>query len=184
MDAESRSFFPRRLGAEFGKFGVVGLVNYAVDLALFNLLLFTVFEHAPWMAKVCSTTVAGVSSYFMNRHWTWRHRERNGTARELSIFLVISALALGLTELCLLVSHAGLGLTTKLDDNISANVVGTVLAMVARFWALRTFVFRQLASPTAPAPDPTRDGSEQVDATARTRRPAQPTASLVEGGST
>lgn len=143
VDSEPNPSILHRLGSEFGKFGLVGLANYALDLALFNVLLFTVFAHAPWVAKACSTLAAATSSYFMNRHWTWRHRERNGTARELSVFFLISAVALGLTELCLLVSHVGFGLTTKLDDNISANVVGLILSTGVRFWAFRTFVFLQ-----------------------------------------
>ena len=164
MHAEARPSVVRRLGAEFAKFGLVGVVNYALDLAVFNLLLFTVLGDSPWAAKACSTVVAATSSYFMNRHWTWRERARSGTTRELSIFLVISGVALGVTELCLFISHAVLGLATRLDDNISANVVGVILATVVRFWAFRTFVFRDLTSSGERAADPGEDDVQPTPA--------------------
>lgn len=131
----------RRLVAEVSKFGIVGLINTFVDIALFNVLLFG-FGHAAWAAKIGSTAVSATSSYFMNRHWTWRDRRRSGTERELPLFLLISALGLGIVEAPLLVSHYALGLTSKLADNISANVVGLLLATAFRFWASRQFVFR------------------------------------------
>ena len=129
------------MAVEFGKFGTVGVVNFALDLLVFNVLLFTVFDHLPIAAKAASTVIAATSSYFMNRHWTWRDRARSGTRRELTIFLAMSAIALGITEACLLISHYGLGLTSRLDDNISANVVGLVLATAWRFWSFRRWVF-------------------------------------------
>jgi putative flippase GtrA len=83
----------------------VGAINFVLDLLVFNLRLFTVFEHLPIAAKAVSAVVAARSSYFMNRHWTWRDRARTGTRRELTVFLAMSAIALGITEMCLLVSH-------------------------------------------------------------------------------
>jgi putative flippase GtrA len=131
----------RGFAVELGKFGTVGIFNFALDLFVFNLLLFTVFDHLPIGAKAISSVIAATSSYFMNRHWTWRHRARTGTRRELTIFLIMSAIALGITEGCLLISHYGLGLTSRLEDNLSANVVGLVLATAWRFWSFRRFVF-------------------------------------------
>jgi putative flippase GtrA len=141
----------QRLMVEVGKFGTVGAVNFALDLLIFNVLLFTIFEHLPIVAKATSTVIAATSSYFMNRHWTWKDRARTGTRRELVIFLALSAIGLGITEACLLVSHYGLGLVTKLDDNISANVVGLVLATLWRFWSFRRWVFVLPDAPVAPA---------------------------------
>ena len=131
----------KRLAAELGKFGVVGAVNFALDLVVFNLLLVTVFHQLPLLAKASSTVVAATSSYFMNRHWTWRHRARSGTRRELVLFLVMSAIALAITEACLLLSHYGLGMTSRLADNVSANGVGLVLSTAWRFFSFKKWVF-------------------------------------------
>ncbi len=126
---------------EFGRFATVGAVNVLLDVAVFNLLRLVVIEHKPLTAKAVSTTLAAVSSYFMNRHWTWRDRARTGVRRELPLFVVLSAVGLGLAEACLATSHYGLGLTSALADNIAANVVGLAVGMAWRFWAFRRWVF-------------------------------------------
>jgi len=152
----------QRFALEFGKFGTVGAVNFGLDLTVFNVLLFTAFGHAPIAAKAISATVAAISSYFMNRHWTWRDRIRSGTRRELTIFLAMSAIALGITEVCLLISHYGLGLTSKLADNVSANVLGVALATTWRFWSFRKWVFRCPDEALLPG-EGSRSGSPAAD---------------------
>ena len=131
----------RGLGGEFAKFGVVGVINFIIDVGLFNVLIFTALSGSPLTAKAVATTVAAASSYFMNRHWTWRHRARTGLSRELPLFLVLSAVGLGITEFCLAFSHYGLGLTSRLADNIAANVVGLILATSWRFLSFKRWVF-------------------------------------------
>src|SRR3954447_20561590 len=87
----------RGLIHEIAKFGVVGAVNYVLDVGLFNLLLTQGLHHRPLTAKAISTVVAATSSYFMNRHWTWGHRARRGVAREYATFIILSAIALLIT---------------------------------------------------------------------------------------
>lgn len=124
---------------EVGRFGVVGVIGLAIDLLLFNLALFV--DHHPMWAKIFSGVVSSAVCYFLNRHWTWRHRGRTGLRRELPLFIVASTIGLAIAEGCLVISHYTLGLTSKLDDNISANVVGLILATLFRFWAYKRFVF-------------------------------------------
>lgn len=126
---------------EVTRFGVVGAVSYVLDIGLFNVLLFSVLSAQPLPAKAIATTVAATSSYFMNRHWTWHDRARSGLARELPRFLLLSGVGLIITEICLLVSHYGLGLTSRLADNIAANVVGLVLGTTWRFLSYKKWVF-------------------------------------------
>lgn len=131
----------RRLRGEVVAFGAIGAANVVVDAGLFNVLLMTVLEGKPTTAKVVSATVAIISSYFMNRHWTWRHRARTSLWRELPLFGAISGVGLVLTVACLDISHYVLGFTSQLADNISANGVGLAVGMVWRFWAFRRWVF-------------------------------------------
>lgn len=142
----------RAVAHELAKFGAVGAVNFALDVALFNLLIFTVAEHAPLAAKAASMAISATSSYFMNRHWTWTARARTGLARELPLFLALSAVGLLITETCLAVSHYGLGLTSRLADNIAANVVGLVLGTMWRFVSFKRWVFVPADQPTAADP--------------------------------
>lgn len=131
----------RVLAEELAKFGLIGLFNFVLDVALFNLLLTGPLEGKPLTSKAVSTAVAATSSYFMNRHWTWKHRVRSGLRREYGLFILLSAVGLGITETCLAVSHYVLGFDSVLADNIAANGVGLVLGMAWRFWSFKRWVF-------------------------------------------
>lgn len=131
----------RVLLQELAKFGVVGFVNFVLDVALFNILRLTVLDGKPLTAKAISTAVAATSSYFMNRHWTWKHRVRSGLGREYLLFIALSGVGLAITEACLAFSHYVLGFDSVLADNISANGFGLVLGMAWRFWSFKKWVF-------------------------------------------
>jgi putative flippase GtrA len=142
----------RHLAHEAMKFGVVGGLGYIVDVSLFNLLRYGgdsggILHHKPLTAKAISVAVATVVTYLGNRHWTWRHRERSGAGREVTLFLLLNGIGLLIAVGCLAISHYLLDLRSPLADNISANVVGLVLGMAFRFWSYRTFVFRRTESP-------------------------------------
>jgi putative flippase GtrA len=129
------------LAREFAKFGVVGAVNYVLDVGLFNVLVTDGLHHRPLTAKTISTVVAATSSYFMNRHWTWRHRARRGLVPEYATFVVLSAIALIITLGCLAFGEYALGQHSLLARNIWGNVVGIGAAMVWRFWSFKRWVF-------------------------------------------
>ena len=59
-------------------------------------------------------------------------------------------IGLGLSVLTLAISHDVLGLTSRLADNVSANVVGLALGTAVPLLALQAFVFAGLA-PVTPA---------------------------------
>lgn len=151
----------RRFGdllREVSKFGAVGVVNLALDISVFNLLRVAVVSEKPLTAKAISMSLAATSSYFMNRHWTWRDRARTGVRREYVLFMVLSAIGLGLTEACLAISHYLLGFHSVLADNISANGVGLVIGMAWRFWSFRQWVFL----PVEPAAEATADAAHSA----------------------
>ncbi len=131
---------------ELGKFGVVGAVCYVIDVVIFNLVRNGTGE--PITAKVISTVIATTFAFLGNRFWTWRHHERSGLRREYGLYFGFNLVGLGISLACLWLSHYGLGavwpgvFTTKLADNISANVIGVGLASTFRFWAYRRYIFR------------------------------------------
>jgi putative flippase GtrA len=131
----------RVLVHEVAKFGVVGAFNYALDVGLFNALVLGPLSGRPLTAKTISTIVAVTSSYFMNRHWTFKHRAGSGLAREYGIFVVLSAIGLGITLACLGFSEYVLDQHSLLARNIAGNVVGVALAMIFRFWSFKRWVF-------------------------------------------
>lgn len=131
----------RHLVHEIGKFGIVGAVNFLLDTGLFNVINETDNHHHPLTAKTISTTTAAISSYFMNRHWTWRDKDRTSLHRELPMFLLLSAVGLAISLACLGFSHYVLGYTSTLADNVSANGFGLVLGMLWRFWSFKRWIF-------------------------------------------
>lgn len=146
---------------EIAKFGIVGAINTVVDAGIFNLLLAGPLEDKVITAKVISTGIAIVSSYFMNRHWTWRHTSRAHPARELLLFFAISGFGMVLAVGCLAFSHYVLDFTSRLADNIAANVVGLGIGMVWRFWAFKRFIF-------LPVEDEAQADVDAADLTVRT----------------
>ncbi|SHN35628.1 Putative flippase GtrA (transmembrane translocase of bactoprenol-linked glucose) [Cryptosporangium aurantiacum] len=121
---------------ELTKFGIIGIVNTALDFAVWNALLFI----GPIKAQVISTTVSATSSYFMNRHWTFRHRARSGLRREYLLFFGFNAIGL-------LITAAILGIATyafHVEHVAALNVVKLFaigIATAFRFWAYRRWVF-------------------------------------------
>ncbi len=134
------------LGRQLTQFALVGGVGFVVDLAVFNLLLFTVFNpsrihEGPLLAKTVSTIVAIAVNWIGNRYWTFGpHRSTRGGMEALE-FLAVSILGMLVGLGCLWVSHYLLGLTSPLADNISANVVGLLLGSIVRFSLYRHWVY-------------------------------------------
>ena len=138
---------------EIAKFGAVGAVNFVIDAGIFNLLLLTKFGHKPVTAGTISTSVAIISSYFMNRHWTWRHKQRAHPIRELALFIAISAVGLVISLACLGVSRYVFGFTTLWADNIAKNGFGLLFGMVWRFWAFKKWIFLPVEADSAAGAD-------------------------------
>jgi putative flippase GtrA len=131
----------RALVHEMAKFGLVGSVNYVLDVAVFNVLIVGPLDNRPITAKTISTVLAATSSYFMNRHWTWRDRARSGIGREYGLFIVLSGVGLALTLGCLAFGEYVLHQDSWLARNLWGNVVGVGLGMVWRFWSFKRWVF-------------------------------------------
>lgn len=124
-------------------FGAVGGVAFVVDVSVYNLLRFTVLADQPIGAKVISVAVATVVAWLGNRLLTFRDRRGGSLVREAALFALTNVVGLLVAAACLFVSHYVLGFDSTLADNISGNVVGLALGMVARFLGYRYLVFRR-----------------------------------------
>lgn len=141
----------RKLVQEASKFGVIGAINTVLNYAVFNLLIFTVFATGQLKANVVATVIATTSSYFMNRHWTYRDRPKSALRREYVLFFLFNLAGMSIELGVLALAKYGLGITSPLALNL-AKALAMVLGMVFRFWAYRTVVFR--AAPAFPTPEP------------------------------
>ncbi|MFK0114752.1 GtrA family protein [Streptomyces sp. NPDC090994] len=127
---------PRR---ELVGFASVGLLAYAVDLALFTCLRGPA-GLGPLTAKALAF-VAGCSvAYAGNALFTYRHTRPRGP-HPYAVFFAVNLAGAAVQLLCLAVSHYGLGLTSQRADTVSGAGIGMALATLLRFWGTRTLVF-------------------------------------------
>jgi putative flippase GtrA len=149
----------QRFIREVLKFGTVGGINTVINFAVFNALALTVLADGQLKATVIAAVVATTSSYFMNRHWTYRDRPKSAIRREYVLFFLFNITGLLIEVGILALAKYGFGITGLLALNI-IKIFGLVLGTIFRFWAYRTFVFRP-ASPVTSAvePEPADPGS-------------------------
>lgn len=134
---------------ELVKFALVGGITYIVDITVFTLLKTTVLEPKPVTAKIVAVLVATILSYVLNREWSFRTRGGRERRNEASLFFLVCGIGLVLNAAPLWISRYMLDLRVpavsllaqEAADFASANVIGTLLAMVFRWWAFRRYVF-------------------------------------------
>ena len=159
----------RRLFGQFARFGVVGLIGFVIDFAVFNLLRATILSpeelhSGPFWAKVISTSIAIIANWIGNRYWTFREHRGRQLWREGVEFAVVSLGGMVISLFCLWFSHYVLGFTSALADNIAGNVIGLGLGTLFRFWAYRRLVFT--AGGTLDTPEAPEDHTAAEDALA------------------
>ena len=129
----------RVLLKELSAFGVVGAINFALDIAIFQVM-YTVVGADALLSKVVSTTITTTSAYFMHRHWSFSHRARTGVRREYPIFFLVNALTLVLSLVIIGFVHYGLDQSDALILQLT-NIVTIGIGTVIRFTAYKRWVF-------------------------------------------
>ncbi|MEH1167645.1 GtrA family protein [Micromonospora sp. CPCC 205539] len=132
------------------KFGIVGGINTVINYVVFNVLALTVFHDGQLKATVIATIVATITSYLMNRHWTYRDRPKSALRREYILFFLFNGAGLLIELGAVAAAKYGFGVTGLLALNV-AKTGGVLLATLFRFWSYRTFVF-QPVEPAEPEP--------------------------------
>jgi putative flippase GtrA len=136
-------FIPARfakLAPEAVKFAVVGGVNTALNFVVFWALAITVMKGGELKANVIATVVATITSFLMNRHWTYRHRPKSAVHREFALFLIFNAAGLAIELAVMGITKYWLGLTAIVAVTI-AKIFGMGLGTIFRFMTYRRFVF-------------------------------------------
>lgn len=129
------------------RFGLVGVLNTALDWVVFGVGVQLFAGVAPYQIKAVSFVVGVASSYFFNSRWTFaeqRHPGRTGRNTELRVlgrFLVVSLLCLGINILSFQFVSQVLGL-----GKLAGLIVATVFAFVFGFGLNRAWTFRTTIS--------------------------------------
>jgi len=141
---------------ELAKFGVVGAVAYVMTVVVSNALRFGPAKLGPITSLGIAMLVAATFSYFANRHWTWRDKERHGLGREYSLFIGLSVVGFVITEIPVGFSEYVLHQHSPLAYNIAGNIIGTGLGTIWRFWSFKRWVFLE------PEPERSEDAAHEA----------------------
>ncbi|REE99336.1 GtrA family protein [Thermomonospora umbrina] len=130
---------------ELLRFGTVGTLGTVITIGGANLMRGRVWE-GPIVTVLLPTMVATLFSYLANRHWTFRHRDSDGSGREMAVFFGLNGVGMLIQALCAGFTFYTLGLRDAVSYNV-ALLVGLGLASGWRYWSYRKWVF----TPAAPA---------------------------------
>jgi putative flippase GtrA len=134
---------------ELLKFLFVGGTCFLVTLVVNYALKLTILGEKPVTALIIAVIIATIVSYILNREWSFRTRGGRERHHEAALFFLISGIGVVLNSAPQYVSRYWLQLETphvslvmqELADFLSGMIIGTLIAMVFRFWAFRRFVF-------------------------------------------
>ena len=169
----------RRLGEEAAKFSAVNVVATAVAVVLFNLLAHGIpgihtpgpLNGWPLTAWFLANCVGMAISFFGSRSYAFKHRKPSGPGGGALIYVVINLVSFVIPMACLWITRNVLGWDSVLADNVSANLVGASLGMLARFWAFRRFVFKRQGGGVLFGPHGEHESAERPELSAPELRP-------------
>ena len=132
----------------FFRFILVGCVNtlvgYGVMFGLYNLAgLHTWGDAGYWISSAANYIVGSVVSFFLNKHFTFRNREK-GVKVVLRFALNIAvcwALAYGIAKPLMVWLLAGTGWSQQVQGNLSM-LAGSGLFVLLNYFGQRFFAFR------------------------------------------
>lgn len=134
---------------ELIKFAIVGATTFVIDSGIFYMLKWTVLADKPVTAKIISGVIAVIASYILNREWSFKNRGGRERHHEALLFFLVSGVGVALSNIPLWISSYVFDLrqpavsftTENIADFVSAFVIGNLLQMAFRFWAMRRWVF-------------------------------------------
>jgi putative flippase GtrA len=130
-------------------FPLIGTIGTVVTVGGANLMRGLAGD-SPVTTTIVPTIVATLMSYLAHRYWTFRHRESDGSGREVVVFFGLNAVGMAIQLVCsgfvyhtLGVRHA-LGLSGAVAYNL-ALLAGLGAASLFRYWSYKKWVFTPAA---------------------------------------
>ena len=132
----------------FFRFILVGCVNtlvgYGVMFGLYNLAgLHTWGDAGYWISSAANYIVGSVVSFFLNKHFTFRNREKGAevVVRFILNITVCYLLAYGLAKPAVNWALGGMGLGEQLQGNLTM-LFGSGLFVILNYFGQRFFAFK------------------------------------------
>ncbi|MCK5057005.1 MAG: GtrA family protein [Candidatus Aminicenantes bacterium] len=119
---------------QFVKFNIVGIMNTAVDFAIFALLTVLGLHHM--IAQVISYSCGIVNSYLWNKFWTFKQKREFSSAEALK-FLIVNIISLGVSLVFLYIFRDRAGLSV-----LVSKLIATLFSLVVNFIGNKFWVFK------------------------------------------
>lgn len=131
------------------RFLAVGGVCFIFTVAVNFVLKWTILDGHPASAMLVSVTLASVLSYYLNKYWTFK--KRNKSIFEFILFMIISGVGAFINSIPVYFSRYILGfehpsvsiLFQEVSDFIAGPIIGTILAMVFRWFMMKVVIFKK-----------------------------------------
>lgn len=117
------------------KFLVVGGINTAIDFGVLFLLVY--FGMPASNAKLISYPCGVINSYFMNRSWTFKQKQKKSVL-EVTKFVIVNIVAYGVNAGIFNICISALSI-----DMFIANCIATLFSLVVNFLGNKIFVFNK-----------------------------------------
>ncbi len=118
---------------QLGKFGIVGISGYLLNLGIYALLL----GLGAHKAAVISFIVSATSNYFWNRHWTFVNQKGHFGYQGLR-YLVVTLVALVVNQLWLLVFLDWFGWGKLVSQALAIALIVPVNFLGNKLWSFRS----------------------------------------------
>ena len=119
---------------QFAKFGVVGVIAFVIDFGVM-VFLTEVFGIDPVISATVSFIISVIFNYAASMRYVFSHREGMSRTREFIIFVVLSAIGLGINDLLI---WAGTDLASF--DYRLVKIFATAVVMVWNFVTRKIFL--------------------------------------------
>lgn len=124
----------RKLIEQIMKFGVVGVIAFIIDFGVM-VFLTEVFGIDPVISATVSFIISVIFNYAASMRYVFSHREGMSRTREFVIFVVLSAIGLGINDLLI---WAGTDLAPF--DYRLVKIFATAVVMVWNFVTRKIFL--------------------------------------------
>ncbi len=124
----------RKLIEQIMKFGVVGVIAFVIDFGVM-VFLTEVFGIDPVISATVSFIISVIFNYAASMRYVFSHREGMSRTREFVIFVVLSAIGLGINDLLI---WAGTDLAPF--DYRLVKIFATAVVMVWNFVTRKIFL--------------------------------------------
>lgn len=129
-----------RISPQVIRFVIVGVLNTAIDVALLFLLTYLGVEL--WLANICSTSVALLFSFVVNRSFTFK--STGNPLRQIVPFVAVTLVGLWVLQPLVLLGVTGLlnGVWGEYVGLFVAKMLATVVSMTWNYLLYNRLVFK------------------------------------------